>query len=473
MLKDEDRDIIWETIKHDPTYYREKILGSGRLWSGQEEIYQAYTKAVRGEGKRKITIKGGKNLGKTYALAEITLHFLYSEPESLVLTTAPSTRQVKNLLWGEIQNHYLNATYKLGGELVTMTLKPNPKEYPKWMAFGFSTDKPVNASGWHGARVLLIVDETQGVDDAILDELDGAISGEDCILIYSGNPVSPDGRFYESFKDPEFEKITLNCLDHPNFRQRKESYRGMVSYGWVKDREKRWGVNSPLYTANVLGEFPESASMYPITILDIQKATERVCEPNEGDLKEGGLDIADGGTDENVFTIRRGPKVLKQEWWWLKSGETMGTVGKAVNLCKEYELDRLKVDAIGVGAGVYSRLKELEGNGELKTKIVPVLNSAKANNPEQFLNIRVESWLGLAQRFKDGDIDMSLLKDNEELKSQLTRCKEMPVNSRGQRILQSKSDMKDAGFSSPDRADSLVLAFYNPPNEQEIRITTF
>ena len=450
---------IYLKNKNSPRYFRERVLGNGPLWEGQEKIIQAVETAQAG-GLRRIAIKAGKNLGKTYELGEIALWFLFSSPSTLVVTTAPSNRQIKTLLWGEIHKHYIRSRTRLGGTLDLLTLKIKPD----WYAIGFATDKPVNASGFHSKRALVLIDEAQGVPDEMIDELEGVISGDESMLIMSGNPTRTYGRYYEAFKSPLFQKLTLSCLDHPNVLRGTSVFPGMVSKEWVESRREAWGESSPLWQANVVGEFPEQSSAYIVSITDFDFAGDNILEPTTP--VEAGLDVADMGDDENVITIRMGNCVLHQEWW--SKTETMDTAAKAMRICNDWKVQSLKIDSIGVGSGVASQCRKQHMDGHLKARVKGINVAEAANDPQEFSNRRAEMWLGMGDRFRRRQIDLTRLKNTEELQSQMTNIKEIPVNSRNQRRVEPKDEIKKRGGHSPDRGDSLCLAFYDDGKQKKI-----
>lgn len=429
-------------IASDPIFFSKEILGGGELWSRQIDLFNAVKE------NRRVCVKAGYNLGKTFSIARLALWFLYSKPHSIVITTASTNRQVKTLLWGEIRKAHRNARVPLGGQLDLTSLRIDED----WYAIGFSTDEPTNVQGFHAKRVMVVIDEASGVNQDIVDSLEGAISGDDCRMVMVGNPITPTGAFYGSFKSPAWRKVTISCLEHPNVVEGKEIIKGMVTREWVEDKKKRWGVDSPLYVSRVLGEFPEGAGDALIQIAWVDRAKTNVLAGTEGHPVEAGLDIADGGGDESVFTAKRGGKVLTQVFW--SNLDTMGTCGKAVQLCNEWGVTLLKTDPIGVGAGVTARLKELVDEGVLKATVYGVNFAERANNVDMFAIKRDEVLYGLADRFKDGEIDLSAIQDSEELFSQLVSIKKDKPTSKGQLKV-----FKKDHSNSPDRADSLALAF--------------
>lgn len=440
-LSYDEIDQLQKDIKADPLFFNNDVLKSKEPWARQEAIMRSVV------AHKKTTVRAGHAVGKTFIIARIGLWWIASEEESILITTAPSGRQVKTLLWGEMRNAYFGSAMPLGGKMDLLQWKITDN----WYALGFSTDKPVNVGGFHGRRVMVIVDEASGMNDEIMDGLDSAVAGDECKLLYAGNPLKPSGRFYESFKDPGFNKITISCLDHPNVKERKELYPGMVSYEWVQDRRRRWGEKSALYKARVLGQFPEGGTDLLVEMEWVEEAKLRILKQT-GPI-EAGVDVSDGGTDETVFCVRQGPKVLHIEAWNPGKEATMETAGRLMRLIKEWKVDTVKIDKIGVGAGVHTRIKE-----QKPCKVIGVNVAEGAYDKEAYQTRRDEIWYGLSQRFADGDIDLTKVKDDEESWSQITNIRRKH-NSRGQQKVESKDEMKQRQVSSPDRGDALCLAF--------------
>ena len=55
--------------------------------------------AIDGRGPKRIAVRSGNGVGKTAIAARVLLWVLRCYPESIVITTAPTTRQVNELLW--------------------------------------------------------------------------------------------------------------------------------------------------------------------------------------------------------------------------------------------------------------------------------------------------------------------------------------------------------------------------------------
>jgi hypothetical protein len=85
-----------------PVAFASEVLGQ-TLWHKQTEALQALV-----EGGR-VTIRSSHGVGKTFLEAAASLWRVYSHRPSLVLTTAPTQRQVEGLLWGEINRLWRQA----------------------------------------------------------------------------------------------------------------------------------------------------------------------------------------------------------------------------------------------------------------------------------------------------------------------------------------------------------------------------
>ncbi len=163
-----------------------------------------------------------------------------------------------------------------------------------------------------------------------------------------------------------------------------------------------------------------------------------------------GCDIARFGGDETAIALRAGTRVLSITTW--SKFDLMETCGRIVNLEREYHPVALHVDEIGLGGGVVDRLREL------RLPVIGINVGLAARDPEKFLNLRAEYFHGLATRFRDGEIDIP---PDDLLVGQLASIR-YRYDSRGRMLIESKEDAAKRGVPSPDRAESVMLAFARP-----------
>jgi len=410
---------------------------------------------------RVTTVKSCHGAGKSFVAADIALWFLLTHWPSIVLTTAPTDRQVKKILWKEIRTSYKRAKYPIGGTLLYQELKMDDD----WYALGFTSIDydPDRFQGFHSVYILAVVDEAAGVTEDIYNAIDGVLTTDESRLLMIGNPTNPSGRFAKSFNLPDSGKISISAFDTPNFTHfgitetdiAENTWEAkvtaelpapyLVTPRWVYDRYIGWTPGSPLYIARVNAHFPQVGNDSLIPLQWIEDAVNRTL-PRTGHT-ELGVDVARYGSDETVIMSRNGPvvKIIKI----LASSDTMTVAGEVSIALKDTDARVAKIDSIGIGAGVYDRLKELN------KPVVEMQSGASALDKERFANARAEWWWTLRERFEVGDIDIP---DDETLISQLSDIK-YKVRSNGQIIIESKEEMKKRGLQSPDRADTLMLLF--------------
>src|ERR1700723_2779683 len=89
-----DQEAGWNVI-NDPVLFAMRILRAN-LWEREVEILRSI------QNHRRTAIKACHGVGKTFTLAHAVLWWLVRYEDGIVLTTAPTKRQVETQLWSEI-----------------------------------------------------------------------------------------------------------------------------------------------------------------------------------------------------------------------------------------------------------------------------------------------------------------------------------------------------------------------------------
>lgn len=461
MIKPEYQQIL----QQKPVRFVEKAFNES-LWDKQVQIIESI------RDNKYTTVRSCYDSGKSFIGARSVLWFLTAFPNSKIISTAPTFRQVKDILWREIHTAYNKSKVQLGGNLLDTAINIDSD----WFAAGISTNDPTSFQGYHAVYLLLIIDEAAGISEEIFQASEGLLSSEHARVLYIGNPTNTDGTFYRSFKQANFHHISISAFDTPNFtafgitiediraNTWKEKINSplpspyLITPEWVYDKYIRWGESSPLFQALVLGVFPEQGEDVLIPLHKIEEAALRHLEVKEEDPETIGADIARFGSDRTEFALRKGSKVTG--WKTFNHMDTVQTGGHLQTYMGFHPHASVRVDEIGVGAGV---LDTLQANKPAGASAIIGVNVAKEpRNKEMFINQRAEYYWGLRERFIDGDIDLSGLEPViiEELTAQLSSIK-FEFTPRGQIKIESKDDMKKRGLPSPDKADALMLAFAN------------
>ena len=419
-------------VQRDPEFFVTEVL-KNNLWEKEREILLS----VR--DNTVTAVRSCHASGKSYTAARVVVWWLTAFTDSVVITTAPTFRQVKEILWREIKGCVHNKHIFPASALLETQINIGPN----WFALGLSSDKSEQFQGFHSPHLLAIVDEASGVSEEIYQAIDG-LAPERILMI--GNPLQNSGTFADSFKQQKVNKIHISALDTPNLIAGARVIPGLVSPEDVERMRIKYGEESDVYRVRVLGEFPLQDSASLIAVDDVHKAIERTVHVLPQFEKKLGVDVARFGDDRSVLVIRQMEKVLEKQTY--SSIDTMQIAGHVLRTAKDngIKAQNIYVDAIGVGGGVIDRLRE-QG-----WRVNGIQVSEKAQDSEHYLNLRTELYVKLRDWLKTADIP------NDDDFYELANV-QYKFNSKGQLQLESKDDMKKRGLPSPDVADALMLTF--------------
>lgn len=113
--------------------------------------------------------------------------------------------------------------------------------------------------------------------------------------------------------------------------------------------------------------------------------------------------------------------------------------------------DAIFVDRLGIGAGIVSRLKELN------VPVIAVAASEAAEDDELYANKRAEMWGRMREWFAD---EPAVIPNNAELIADLVAPANGIFSSNGGILLESKKAMAKRGIRSPDVGDALAHTFF-------------
>jgi hypothetical protein len=387
-------------------------------------------------------MRSGHGVGKTFTVAALAEWWLQTREDAIVLTTAPTWRQVESITWATLRRLHRASRKTLAGDLLNTSLKISDSRF----ALGLSTDEPERFQGYHSPNIMVIEDESPGVAPAIHEAIEGVLSGGGK-WIKVGNPTSPSGHFYEAFRSPGWHPIVYSCWEHPNVTEGRTIVPGAVTREWCEARLAEWGEEHPLYQARVLGEFPQEGEDTLIRLSWAEAAINR--DLPSGDPTVLACDVARFGGDETVIGIRRGPVYREVERY--RGKDLMQTCGMIVRAIGAEKPATVVVDDDGLGGGVVDRLREL-GH-----EVVAFRGGEKAIRAEAYYNRRSEAWHGLRDHLRDGAVSIQG-SERDGILAQLTGIK-WEMTSKGLLKLEGKDDMKKRGIRSPDRADTMAMAY--------------
>ena len=430
----------------------------------------------------KVAIKSGQGVGKTGIEAVSMLWFLCCFPYPRIVATAPTKQQLHDVLWSEVAK-WISRSPLLEEILKWTKTYVYMKGFEKrWFAVARTATKPENMQGFHEDNMLFIIDEASGVADPIMEAILGTLSGGNNKLLMCGNPTKTSGTFYDAFTADRslYRCHTVSSLSSP--RTNKENLQALM---------RKYGESSNVVKVRILGEFPEQEDdvFIPISWVersvmteisdDTLKALGRytdesgriIHEPEKLWLAQIGCDVARFGGDKTVISCRLNEvveifkRVNGQDTTWTASNvaalynrikQTYGYAGK-IPVC---------IDDGGVGGGVVDQLRAMKKTYPEQyadMMIIPV-NFGQPIPKHRYVYDTTTYMMSIIKDLiapydengNDHECELVLPNDND-LVAELTVRKYTFVSNLKQKV-ESKKDMKDRGLSSPDEADSVLLA---------------
>jgi hypothetical protein len=454
----------------------------------------------------RTSVASGTARGKDYVAACSAVCFMYLTPRwnscrelienTKVALTAPTERQVKNIMMPEVSRLYNSAKKRgvyLPGRLNSYDIRTDSDE---WFLTGFKADEHNHEawSGFHAVNTMFVVTEASGIAESIFDAIEGNMQGNSRMLLVF-NPNTTIGYAARSQKAERWAKYRLNSLTAPNVVEHKIILPGQVDYEWIKDKlenwctkiteeeqsselddfcfEDQWYRPEDLFRVKVLGCFPKVSEDVLIPQQWIELANKRWLErTNAGVIPSSGnealgVDVAGMGRDSSVLCRRNGNYVFKIEKH--NSGgkaDHMKVTGKVKDSLDRFKTSKAFIDTIGEGAGVYSRLVEQgyesrafsckysEAARDTRGRdLSDITGQYKFANMRAYLFWAVRDWLD--PKNNTG----AMLPPDAELLQESTEIKWF-FRSDGSIIIEPKEDIKKRLGRSTDKFDAVANTFY-------------
>ena len=502
-------------IQIPPSTFARKIL-CVRPWSKQTEILNALPHHQR------IAVKSGNGLGKGFTAAIALLWFLHTHQPAIALSTAPTFRQVRHILWRQIHNLHRRNPKTLGGQLHDTRWELAPDRY----ALGLSADTADQFQGFHSPNLLLIVDEAEGVAEPIYEAIEAIMTTAHAQLLLIGNPTTNTGAFRRAFHQEQqiYKTITMSALDSPNLTAGQTRIPGLATKQWVQQRANLWGPDNPLYQARILGQFPtqtqdalinlthlETATRLPNQSLDSQPEpaaanhpsptngnpdpTTPPCHSEQSEESKMPLDQplpaypkpapadanhplsnSDQRQEPPMPSLQINPHEIIIAVDPARFGSDHSIIlrrhGPHIRSIQSYH----HLDTMTLTGHIAQQIQQHHptqtcideigiGAGiidRLKEQgygIRPVNTSRKARQPHIYANLRAEAYHRLAQLLEH---HLITLPNDPQLIGQLAALR-YTYDSSGRMLIEPKEKIRSRGLPSPDKADALMLSLLPPP----------
>jgi hypothetical protein len=315
------------------------------------------------------------------------------------------------------------------------------------------------------------------------------------MLILGNPPVSEENTWFERLcSSPRYNVIRVGAFDTPAWTGEQtgqcrtcppgvpphEVVTHLVDEDWVQGVVEEFGEDSAYYQARVMAQFPRdnSSKVLPMSWLELAQAN--ILEDQMGEKIRLGVDVAADGGDEFVIARADGWKVgIVHAKAGSDNEDPVRVAGRVAEEIDRAELDHkkrgitdrvvVKVDAIGVGWGVTGFLSTWQREGRFRAEIIGVNVSKTARDAVHFSNQRGEMWWNARRLIQpiDGEPGVMQLDITTRELAQLNGPT-YGTDSSGRITIEKKADMKKRGVGSPDRAEAILLAVFEPPTARTV-----
>lgn len=477
----EKKDANYSAYASDPVGFIEKELGEQLT-----EQQKALCLSVR--DNRETNCQAAHGVGKSHISSRLVLWWIYAVG-GLAITTAPTKRQVEQILWGEIRRTFdrKNLPGERGMTFARLTESAR--------AYGF-TASSTNSNAFQGVhfdKLLVVQDEACGISPEIDDGASACVTGGSNRLLRVGNPIVSGVPFEFACKR---KHIRIPVWEHPNVVWAYERHEdgihrlksevaiavlnedgevkeqhlwtewcprdkipGAVSIGWIEDVRTKKGELSAYWQTRVEGIFAtdSEASIIPRSWFEAARARYDANPAHWDNLAasqqwQHGIDPADGGDDDGEASWR-GPVLYR-----VKAITTKGDredisrgIGRSIKRLQEAP-GQMAVDRGGVGAGTLSGLLEQ------KQSAVGIHWGEAAKDPAQFLNSKAEDYWNLRELLRTGSVAIAPLGEFEEMLAEDWSGVHYETTSNGKTRIEDKGKSRKRLHRSPNVGDAAVIA---------------
>ena len=419
-------------------------------WDGDKDPFMRVLHNLR--DSKWTAIESATGTGKTFLLACVVFWFLDCFEQSKVVTTAAKQAQLEAHLWAEIAKLYpLFGQGRMGADM-SISMEPH-KKFPSWYALGMvagvraGEDVAAKAQGFHAEHMLIICDETTGIDPAVVDAFQLTSTAPHNIILAVGNPNHQFDTLHKFGKQKGVSLVRISAFDHPNVVLDNPSFipGATTRTGIERLRSRFISEDNPLYLSRARGICPQSSTDSVIRLEWCYASTSAAFVDG---LPALGVDVANSELGDLAAICRgKGNRAEHLDAFQCPNAGKLGT--QVYQTASEWDITAhyIAVDGVGVGAATVNKLKEY-GLHVYTCLGGPV---KRAGSVEEFNSLRSQMWWKMRTDLENGRV---ILPEDEELFAQLIEPRWQP---RGTKIaVEPKDEVRKRLGASPDKADAVV-----------------
>lgn len=439
----------------------------GRKWDGTHEPLLAIMDGlVAGED---VGVESGTGTGKSFVAACLVLWFLACHEGARVYTYAPKEKQLRLYMWAEISKlwPHFEAMFP-AAKMSDLRIRMDGRT-DAWAAHGYAVkirageESATGAQGAHAEHMLLITEETPGVDSSVMTAIENTKTAPHNLQLALGNPDNQHDELHRFCMKPRVRHIRISALDHPNVVTGEQIVPGATGRKSVEERLELYGSDNRLYRSRVKGISPAEAADALIKQAWLDEAVVRFTNP---EYRKGeralGVDVADSEEGDKAAIARwMGACLMEVSDFQCHDPVALGLQVGAEMKADSIDPRHVGVDSVGVGSGTANRLKEMGlmiralSSG---AKAYPMLDKeAKARTgkgvvkTEEFGNLRSQMWWQLRRDLQEGKVAVC---DDQELFEDLTTPTWFTRN--GKIFVEPKEELVKRLGRSPNKGDAAV-----------------
>lgn len=392
---------------------------------------------------RYFDFSGGRSSGKSTAVA-LALAIEGSMYPTRILCGREYQNSIKDSVKKLLEDQI--SRYKLPGYSSTVDSIRNANG-TEFIFKGLHDNLEATVKSFEGIQRCWI-EEAQTISEESLDILLPTIRVEGSTVIFTRNPLTPEDVITRRFVTEPTPLISARTY-HVH-----TTWRTLERCGLLADevlQQVREAEGTAIFAHTWEGLPYEHTTNQIITWPLLEAAMKR--DPQTDGGVSFGVDVARYGNDRTALAIVRGQHLEQLVSWRHQS--IVESYERIATLAATYHPTIIKTDDTGVGGG----LTDL-----LRARGYPVSGinySVKAKRPDHYPNVASELWFDFGERLDKISINPRL-EQRSELFTELT-TREWKITAQNLRQVQDKKDYKRVRQSgSPDLADSVLLAYYQP-----------
>lgn len=518
--------------KENPEGFFKEILGI-KLPPHQRRILRDCLKHNR------IAINTSNSVGKSFLIGALAFWYFFTnvtdDPNNntVVIISSIIFSQVKRSIFANIKHFakraddYVKKQFGPDYSFLSKEFSESPNTVEYWFdetsyMMGVSTDNMNSLSGIHASNLLILLDEAEGISDAVFSGFRGVLQSGLSKLILLGNPTlpqGPTGEFYNAMQpESNYHKINISAFETPNFTEVGIREEDMLrdehdpEY-WRNKLDRYCGTNYKLslqkdevglWEEKVIKNLPFTNLQNPIAVFSILKDCgmnpdqfdyltrvralfpkgEGNCVINQQWLEDSmnnydipekhnsgvrsmGVDISGGlGRDFSTIAVRDGNKVIYIEEYQMKAPEFEEEI---IKIYQKYGCEYSCVERDGIGKPIYDHLEARD-----IINIIPINSGggpgfadpltydeevATKEAKELYNRKRDELWFNIRNLLNPYTNEYPLLLPRHYKLKRHLMCADWKKGQTGKIQVSPKEDMRKKIKESPDLADAVIFAF--------------